>query len=138
MIKPTVGRVVWFYPGPAPVDAPNSDIQTIPAGEGEEMQPCAALVTFVYGDRMVNLAAFDHYGRARNFTSVPLLQEGDEKPDGGSYYAAWMPYQVGQAAKHASGNGVSGEATSGATEAAKQPEAGRREAHRDHHNGGSR
>lgn len=132
MIKPTVGRVVLFFPGSEPVDAPNSDMQTIAAGEAEEQQPCAAVVTFVYNDRMVNLAAFDHYGRARNFTSVPLLQDGDEKPEG--YHAAWMPYQVGQAAKVGD---VAGGDTFTTTVATDKP-AGDRNQHRDHHRNGRR
>ena len=48
---------------------------------------------------MVNLAAFDHNSVPLAFTSVTLVQENDPKPEG--YYAEWMPYQVGQAKKHA-------------------------------------
>ena len=80
MIKPTIGRVVWYWP------SENMD------------QPMAATVAYVWGDRMVNLSVADHNGKQFNVTSVPLLQ-GDEtfKPSG--FYCEWMPYQVGQAKK---------------------------------------
>lgn len=91
MIKPTVGRVVWFRPS---LNA---------AAEGgftyhNNGQPLAAIVAYVWGDRMVNLAVFDSNGVLHSKTSVPLVQDGDEpSPDG--YYCEWMPYQKGQAAK---------------------------------------
>lgn len=84
LIKPTVGRVVWFKP----------------AGLLDD-QPYAALVTYVHGDRMVNLVTFDHNGNPSPQTSVPLVQEGDVRPSAG-FYCEWMPYQIGQAKKHAS------------------------------------
>lgn len=82
MITPTVGRVVWFYPHAA--------IGT--------KQPYAALVAYVWSDRLVNLAFFDSNGLPAAATSVPLLQGDDQIPASG-FYAAWMPYQKGQAAK---------------------------------------
>lgn len=87
MIKPSVGRVVWFTPY---ADAENY--------HGD--QPMAAIVTYVFGDRMVNLAVFDHNGNSKPYTSVTLVQEGDPRPDG--RFAEWMPYQIGQAKKHES------------------------------------
>ena len=87
IIQPTVGRVVWFTTG---VDHGFSK---------HDSQPFAAIVTYVWNDRMVNLAAFDHNSVPLAFTSVTLVQENDPKPEG--YYAEWMPYQVGQAKKHA-------------------------------------
>jgi hypothetical protein len=83
MIKPSVGRVVWYRP--EHVDP--------------EEQPFAAIVTYVWNDRLVNLAVFDHYGVIQTRTSALLVQEGDPKPEVGSY-AEWMPYQIGQAKKH--------------------------------------
>jgi len=82
MIKPTVGRVVWFWTK-KPVD--------------EHQQPQAAIVAHVWGDRCVNLAIFDPNGNAIPHppTSVRLVQEGDELPAEGQY-ATWMPYQIGQ------------------------------------------
>lgn len=88
MIKPTVGRVVLFRP---------SAEQVIPEFIWFKDQPCAALVTYVWGDRMVNLAVFDHGGKEHKFTSVPLVQEGD--PVSAYHYCEWMPYQIGQAKK---------------------------------------
>lgn len=98
MIKPTVGRVVWFTPG-----------ATLPADFLliDPEQPCNAHIAYVWNDRLVNLTVSDHYGKTFNFTSVRLLQDDDATsglpgflPEFG-YFAEWMPYQVGQAAKHA-------------------------------------
>ncbi len=83
MIKPTVGRVVWFYPK-----------------GGESSQPLAALVAHVWSDTCVNLAIFDANGKPMMDppTSVLLVQDGNERPSGGPF-CEWMPYQKGQAAK---------------------------------------
>lgn len=81
MIKPTIGRVVWFHP----------------AGSTAQEQPNAAIISYVWSDTMVNLAVFDANGVASNSTSVTLYQGDGERPT--SYYAEWMPYQQGQAAK---------------------------------------
>jgi hypothetical protein len=87
VIKPTVGRVVWFTPS-------KNDTEVIPSGTGK----CAAMVTHVFHERMVNLTVFDANGKQYARTSVVLVQEGDPKPEHG-YYCEWMPYQLGQAAK---------------------------------------
>lgn len=85
MIKPTVGRVVWFHP---------------PTGERyDEHQPLAAIVTYIWNDRMVNLIAFTQNGDTYSSTSVKLLQD-DDAPAGADRWAEWMPYQIGQAKKH--------------------------------------
>src|SRR5687768_43940 len=89
MIKPTVGRIVWFTP-----PSNSSEDGFIDHGG----QPMAAKVAYVWHDRMVNLQVVDHGGFSHNRTSVPLIQDGDPKPDSG-YYCEWMPYQKGQAAK---------------------------------------
>jgi hypothetical protein len=81
MIKPTIGRVVWFWP------------PTVTAAT----QPEAALIAWVHSDTMVNLAVFDANGVAYNRTSVHLYQGGVNRPEGD--YCEWMPYQIGQAAK---------------------------------------
>ena len=87
MIKPTVGHVVWYHPHP---NEPR----------GEEYQPLAAIVTYVWHDRMVNLAVFDaNTLGVYNMTSVALKQEGDDLSVF-TPYCEWMPYQKGQAAKH--------------------------------------
>jgi len=84
MIKPTVGRVVLFTPRHE--------------HHQDHRQPWAALIAYVHGDRMVNLAAFDQNGCAQPKNSVQLLQDDDRKPEGG-YFCSWMPYQVGQAVR---------------------------------------
>lgn len=81
MIKPTIGRVLWFY----------SDQHT----DGD--QPKAALVCHVWSDTCVNLAVFDANGVASNVTSVLLFQGEGQRPS--KSFAEWMPYQVGQAKK---------------------------------------
>lgn len=82
MIKPTVGRVVWFYP----------------AGHQEGEQPLAAIIAHVWSDTCVNLAIFCRNGSPlpNPPTSILLVQEGNERPSGG-HYCTWMPYQIGQA-----------------------------------------
>lgn len=89
MIKPTNGRIVLFTP-----NVPDPDVSH------RIGVALAAMVVKVWGDRLVNLVVFDEDGKAIPKTSVTLLQDGDEAPATG-FYAAWMPYQVGQAAKAA-------------------------------------
>lgn len=79
-IIPTIGRVVWYY-----------------HGQAAQSQPYAALVTYVHSPALVNLVAFNANGEPLSCTSVPLHQDGDERPSG--HYCEWMPYQKGQAAK---------------------------------------
>ena len=81
MIKPTVGRVVWFYP----------------AGSANKEQPLAAIIAHVWSDTCVNLAVFDANGISSNQTSVFLWPGEGEAPT--SLFAEWMPYQKEQAAK---------------------------------------
>lgn len=90
MIVPTVGRVVWFWPSRGPFAGGDFCYH-------DRKQPCAAQIAYVWGDTCVNLQALDQNGVSHNFTSVPLIQEGDERPEG--YFCEWMPYQKGQAAK---------------------------------------
>lgn len=79
MITPTVGRIVWYYEH---INAPTQ----------------AAIITYVWNDKSVNLAVFDMHGWATGKLNVPLLQDSDQPPLG-HCYAEWMPYQKGQAAK---------------------------------------
>lgn len=81
MIKPTVGRVVWFRP----------------EGREEHDQPLAAIVTFIHSDQEVNLSIFSQDGFPLGRTHITLVQAEDEVPEG--EYCEWMPYQLGQAAK---------------------------------------
>ena len=89
-ILPTVGRVVWFTPSRLTRDGRFAHI--------DGRKPLAAIVSHVFNDALVNLTVFD--GTSHSRTSVPLVQEGEAKPEHG-YFCSWMPYQVGQAAKHA-------------------------------------
>lgn len=92
MISPTVGRVVWFTPSITP--EPGFTLH-------DRAKPCAAMVAYVWSDRMVNLVVFDSNGVPFSKTSVTLLQDDDPKPELG-YFCSWMPYQVGQAKAAAS------------------------------------
>ena len=86
MIKPTVGRMVWFYKyGQTQVDA--------------NEQPMAAIIAHVWNDNMINIAYFDSNGIAHNQTSVYLVQEGEANPPNPTAFCVWMPYQIGQAKK---------------------------------------
>lgn len=91
MIKPTVGRKVWYRPSA-------DDIAGTTGMEVNGKEPLDATVVAVWGDRLVNLAIFDIYAKVHERRSVTLVQEGDDVPEGGRY-AEWMPYQVGQAKK---------------------------------------
>lgn len=81
VIKPTVGRVVWFFKY---------------TGRGHR-GPLAAHVCAVHSDRHVNLMVIDEDGTTSPEKTVTLVQGGEEAPEGD--YCCWMPYQVGQAAK---------------------------------------
>lgn len=85
VIAPTVGRVLWYWPHGHK--------------EKEDAQPCAAIVTYVHGDRLVNLAWFDPNGERRAATSVTLAQEGDPAPASPGYPFAEWPAQAGRAQK---------------------------------------
>jgi hypothetical protein len=89
MIKPTVGRIVWFQP--SSTDLPSERLVQI----GKE--PLAAIVVAVHSDTCINLAVFDANGCHHARTSVPLIQGDDPVPE--SYYCEWMPYQIAQAEK---------------------------------------
>jgi len=84
MIKPTIGRVVWYRPN-----------KYDDAFAFYQVEPLAAMVVRVWNDRMVNLVVFDPNGLPLSRTSVRLIQEGD--PIGSESYCEWMPYQLGQA-----------------------------------------
>jgi hypothetical protein len=75
MIKPTVGRVVWYWL----------------ARGTPQTKPLAAIVCHVASDSVVNLTVFDVEGNQRGAVDVPLIQEGDERPM--SHHCEWMPYQ---------------------------------------------
>lgn len=91
VIKPTVGRVVWFWPNGLVMPR-----HLVFHGD----QPAKADVVYVHSDRMVNLLVVDHNGTAHPMTSVRLRQPDEERPgDGSTPFCEWMPYQKGQAVK---------------------------------------
>lgn len=89
MIKPGIGRQVWFTPA-----------KGTPMTQHSDRQPFAATVVYVWGDEMINIAAFDHNGVLHQETSVTLLQDREPSPTEQEHgrYCEWMPFQKGQAA----------------------------------------
>jgi hypothetical protein len=83
MIKPTVGRVVWFWE-----DGEHSRSVL-------KSQPLAAMVASVLNDSLINIGYLDANGVHKNRIGVQLWNEGDPPPRGA--FCAWMPYQIGQA-----------------------------------------
>lgn len=79
MIQPTVGRIVHYF---------------FAAGAVEH----AAILVGVHNERSINLAVFNDDGSLYPALEVPLLQDDDAVPAEGAY-AAWMPFQKGQATK---------------------------------------
>ncbi len=76
MIKPTVGRIVYFF------EHPKND-------------PLPAIITVVQGDRCINAAIFDFTGIPfiNPPRSIRLIQPEDERPCNGPF-CEWMPYQT--------------------------------------------
>jgi hypothetical protein len=91
MIKPTVGRKVWYRPSHAEITA---DMK-----EANPHEPLDATIVGVHGDRCVNLVVFDFEGHQHRRLSVTFVQPGDPSDTLGvdQPYAEWMPYQVSQA-----------------------------------------
>lgn len=84
MIPPTIGRKVWFF-DPSSHDQREQD----------------ATIIDVQDDRSVSLFIINRGGTTSVRHSVYLVQEGDEPTPVPNGYATWMPYQIGQAKKHA-------------------------------------
>lgn len=93
-ITPTVGRVVWFYPA--------TNQATSGFAPPDEGQPLAAIVARVVDADadVLHLTVFDSNGVPHSMPYVQLVQADQGAPAEGRY-AAWMPYQVGQAKKQA-------------------------------------
>jgi hypothetical protein len=91
MIKPTNGRVVLFTPSSADVTLRQPFVDY-------GNRPMTAHVSHVWSDRCVNLDVIGPDGRHYSRSSVVLLQDDDPQPEAG-YFAEWMAYQKGQAAK---------------------------------------
>ncbi len=101
VIKPTIGRKVWFRPnGTQSLQRAGTPGVSIAAMAVLDDAPLDATVVYVWSDRMVNLLVLDHYGNPFNATSVPMLQPDEAAPPSG-FYAEWMPYQQGQARRDA-------------------------------------
>lgn len=96
VISPTVGRVVWVRCCALLFIADDGG----PVNQWDPSQPFRANVDFVVSDRQINVSGADHVGRPFRIVGLTLLQEGDAIPPSGPY-AQWMPYQQGQAKKHA-------------------------------------
>lgn len=82
MITPTIGRVVLVHR----------------TGMSEQREP--AFVTFVHGDKLINVAGFSKDGIPFSVPSIELLQDED-KPVNPNLFAEWMPYQKQVAAESA-------------------------------------
>ena len=91
-IKPTVGRIVNYFP--------HVENDRVDPSSGKA-QPYPAIITHVWDDSVVNLAVFNDCSfplkpDALSPMSVSLLGDGVE-PTGRCWQ--WMPFQTGQAAK---------------------------------------
>lgn len=95
VIKPTVGRRVWFRPSAAFLASNPILTQFNPE------QPMDAGIVYVHHDHMVNLIVTDHVGKTLAVPSVPLLAGQYVAGEDADVYCCceWMPYQKGQAAK---------------------------------------
>lgn len=82
IIKPTIGRIVWFR---AHSSLPDEQAQ-------------AAIICYVHNDTAILIAVFSHAGYTYPLQYVKLIQEGEDTPYGEDY-AEWMPYQQNQQAK---------------------------------------
>jgi len=77
MIKPTVARMVLYFPSIL---------------EKANDRPMAATVAYVHSDRLVNLGVLDYEGNQFRAVHVPLLQDDDAAPNTGAW-CEWMVYQ---------------------------------------------
>lgn len=80
MIKPTVGRSIHVHR---------------PMETSDPKQPEIGFITYVWSDRLINVAGYNHNGVHFALPSLALLQDDDVKPEGN--FATWMPYQVEKA-----------------------------------------
>lgn len=87
IIRPTVGRKVWFEH----LHTPFCAAPVVSLG----WQPMDATIVYVHSDRLVNLRVTDHAGYSHAVQGVTLVQPGDIAPMGP--HCTWMPYQVKQA-----------------------------------------
>lgn len=116
IIKPTVGRKVWYRPSKHDVVGLVPMVMSGPVDYPSIAQPLDATIIAVWGDRMINVLVTDVMGRQFPVLHVDLLQEGDEPgcdKDGNivGRYCEWMPYQKGQAEKQESSQGVTSQSS---------------------------
>ena len=88
MIKPTVGRKVWYWP-----------VGEEHIAQVDKFTPCDATVLYAFGDTGVNLMIVDHKG-GQHFKHSAYLWQGAVEDRPMSSCATWMPYQAAQAKKH--------------------------------------
>lgn len=91
MIKPTIGRRVWYWPSPKQLAEGVFHME-------DAHQACDAGVVFVVSDTKVHLLVTDHWGRIGFVKNVRLLQDNDVAV-AEEAHAQWMPYQVASDAK---------------------------------------
>jgi hypothetical protein len=92
-IKPTNGRIVWFYPAIGDPAFP-----PITPEYRAERGGYAAMVTWCHNDGTISVLAADGAGNPHGRRLLPLRQDDEPDPEGA--FCEWMPYQRGQAAKH--------------------------------------
>jgi hypothetical protein len=100
MMKPTVGRKVWYRPSKFDLTGPGA-MQIAGSLDAGNSQPLDATVIAVWGDRMVNVLVTDIVGKQFPLLSVTFVQEGDTPPTDAEgqelgRYVYWMPYQIAQ------------------------------------------
>jgi hypothetical protein len=101
MIKPTIGRIVWYYP----------DAQDVQQGGFTAGQEQPGIVCRVWGDTCVNLQVVTQDGGSTARTSVPLVQPGEAVLQD-HHYATWMPFQIGAAKQYEAEQAAKKEAAS--------------------------
>jgi hypothetical protein len=87
-IVPTVGRVVLFTPSRLTGDGRFAHI------DSRSRSPRSSLT--VFNNSLVNLAVFDSNGQPHSRTSVPLVQEGEDKPEHTVISAPGYPTRSGR------------------------------------------
>lgn len=85
MIKPSVGRIIWYNP------APNEPIYS-------ERQVLAAIIAGVNFTGTINIAVFAADGSGPHARQDVPIFDGESAPIPAAC-CVWMPYQKGQAAK---------------------------------------
>lgn len=85
MIKPTIGRKIWYWETAEQFKLFNFGVENVVT------QPFDATIVAVHSPSRVNLFVLDHEGLGMARTSVRLVQDDEIPPD--SCFATWMPYR---------------------------------------------